>query len=86
MPSLADRAAIADREWAESLGIPPLHRDDWSLRHAYTIVYCVTSAVAHSTLAGLQFVTDRRADDITIDVEPRGRAHEVIIPLPDGSR
>jgi hypothetical protein len=81
-PALADRAILADREWAERLGLDPTHRDAASLRRVYSIIFRVASAVAHPTLAGLQFVTERRPDRVTIGVEPAGRVHEAMLPVP----
>jgi hypothetical protein len=82
MPGLADRAILADREWAERLGLDPTHRDAASLRRVYSVIFRVASAVAHPTLAGLQFVAERRPDRVTIGVEPAGRAHEAMLPVP----
>jgi hypothetical protein len=59
MPALADRAILADREWAERLGLDPTHCDAASLRRLYWVIFRVASAVTHPTVAGLQFVTER---------------------------
>lgn len=82
MPGLADRAAKADVEWAERLGFDARHREVWSLRRTYSVIFRVGSAVAHPTLAGLAFVTDRNADRIVIEVEPAGKASEALQPVP----
>jgi hypothetical protein len=82
MPGLADRAAQADREWADRLGLDPQHRSPWSLRRIYSIVFRVGSAMAHPTLAGLRLVTERHEDGVLICVEPAGRAHEALLPVP----
>lgn len=82
MPALADRAILADREWAERLGLDPTHRDAASLRHVYSVIFRVASAVAHPTLAGLQFVMEKHPDRVAIGVERVGRAHEAMLPVP----
>jgi len=48
----------------------------------YSVIFRVASAVAHPTLAGLQFVTERGPDRITIGAEPAGRAQEAMLPVP----
>lgn len=82
MPGLADRAAQADREWSERLGLDGEHRDAWSLRRTYTSVFRVGSAVAHPTLAGLTFVTDRRPDRVIIGVEPATGSDDALAAVP----
>lgn len=82
MPGLPERAAQVDREWAERLGLDPQHRSPWSLRHIYSIVFRVGSAMAHPTLAGLQLVTEKHRDGVLIDVERPGLAHEALFPVP----
>jgi len=82
MPELPDRAMQADREWADRLGIDPRHRSSWSLRHIYSVVFRVGSAMAHPTLAGLELVTEKRTDEVTISIEPPGLAHEALLPVP----
>jgi hypothetical protein len=82
MPGLADRAAQVDREWAYRLGFDPLHRDICSLRRTYAVVFRVGSAMAHPTIAGVDIVTDREPAGVTVKVEPPGRAHEALLPVP----
>jgi hypothetical protein len=86
MPALADRAILADREWAERLGLDPTHRGAASLRRVYSVIFRVASAVAHPTLAGVQFVTERRPDRVTTGVEPTGHAHEAMLRVPPADR
>jgi len=82
MPGLPDRAAQADREWEERLGLDPCHRSAWSLRHIYSFVFRAGSAMAHPTLAGLELVTEKRTDEVTISIEAPGLAHEALLPVP----
>lgn len=82
MPGLADRSAQVDREWADRLGFDRDGRELWSLRRTYSVIFRVGSAVAHPTLAGLSFVTDRKSDRVVIDVEAAGLAHEALLPVP----
>lgn len=82
MPGLPERAAQADQEWADRLGLDPEHRSSWSLRHIYSVVFRVGSAMAHPTVAGLGLVTEKRTDGITISIEPPGRADEALLPVP----
>ena len=82
LPGIADRAAQADREWATRLGLDPAHRSAWSLRHMYSVVFRVGSAISHPTLAGLQLVTDKTPGGVWVGVEPSGRSHEALLPVP----
>jgi hypothetical protein len=82
LPSLPERAAAVDREWADRLGLDPAHRDYCSLRRTYSIVFRVGSAMAHPTLAGVRLVTDRTDSAITIGLEPSGGANAALLPVP----
>lgn len=82
MPGLADRAAIADKEWAERLGFDPEHREAWSLRRTYAVIYRPGSAFTHPTLAGLSFVVDRNPERVVVDVEPLSGSGMALMPVP----
>lgn len=82
MPGLADRAERVDREWADRLGFDPQHRDACSLRRTYSVVFRVGSAMAHPTVAGIDFLMDRQPAVVTVHLESPGRAHEALLPVP----
>lgn len=82
LPNLADRAIQADRDWADRLGFDRAHRDWASLRRAYTVIYRAGSSMAHPSLAGISITTTKSTAGVSIDLEPPGKAHEALMPVP----
>lgn len=82
MPNLADRAACADKEWADRLDLDPEHRDAWSLRRTYAVIYRPGSAFVHPTLAGLSLVMDKNPDRVDIYTEPALGSEMALLPVP----
>jgi hypothetical protein len=82
LPSLADRAVAADREWSERLGITPDDPVPWSFRRNYTSLYRPASAMAHPTWAGVRMVIARSEMSVVIDTEPTGGGADALQPVP----
>lgn len=82
MPGLPDRAAQADKEWEDRLGTDPTNAQPWSFRGIYPVVFRGSSAMAHPTMAGARLMTEVHADRRVVSVEPAGKAHEALMPVP----
>jgi len=82
MPSLADRAVQADKDWWHRLAMDSNDDFPWSFRSNYTSLYRPASAMAHPTWAGVRIVIERSEAGIVIDKEATRCGAEALQPVP----